>query len=182
MRNRAIVAAVMAVLTLGALGASPAGAQGCRGADVVPSAGRATQARAAIRCLVNHERTSRGVRPLADERRLRRAASRFAVRMVRQRFFAHVAPDGRTLLQRLRSTRYVSVKVRRYAIAENLGFGTGRLGTPRAIVAGWMHSPDHRHNMLDPRFRQVGIGMAAGSPFGDHDARTVVADFGLRVR
>jgi uncharacterized protein YkwD len=174
-------AALVAAMAL--VGVVPAAsAATCRGADAPVGSTSTKASAAALRCLVNHERRSRGLAPLASEKRLRGAATRLAKQMVARRFFAHVTPDGRTLLDRLRSARYVTPDLKRYAIAENLGYGTGALSTPRTVVNGWLRSSGHRANMLSGRFRQVGIGASDGSPFGDADARTFVADFGLRVR
>jgi hypothetical protein len=48
-----------------------------------------------------------------------------------------------------------------------------------------MHSADHRANLLDRSFSDVGIGIAPGAP-ADLDAGetggTYVTDFGRRVR
>jgi uncharacterized protein YkwD len=43
-----------------------------------------------------------------------------------------------------------------------------------------MHSPGHRSNMLRPSFRDIGIGIAMGTPFGGSGA-TYTTDFGVRV-
>jgi uncharacterized protein YkwD len=40
-----------------------------------------------------------------------------------------------------------------------------------------MASPPHRRNVLNRRFRHVGIGIAPGTPFGETGA-TFTADFG----
>lgn len=181
MRTRALSAAGLAALLV-MLAATPAGAQDCVGADVTPGGQSLDAVGGAVRCLVNQERTSRGLSALSAEKRLKKAADRFVQRMVAQQFFAHVGPDGTTLVRRLQSTRYITPKLRRYSVAENLGYGTGELATPRAIVNGWLQSEGHRRNMLDRRFKQVGIGVTDGSPFGDDNAQTFVADFGLRVR
>ena len=39
-----------------------------------------------------------------------------------------------------------------------------RRGTPSAIVRAWMHSPAHRHVLLDRGLKNVGIGLVWGSP------------------
>jgi uncharacterized protein YkwD len=42
-----------------------------------------------------------------------------------------------------------------------------------------MDSPDHRRNILQPRFRTVGIGIVEGAPrAGVADAATYTTDFG----
>ena len=42
-----------------------------------------------------------------------------------------------------------------------------------------MHSPGHRRNVLDGGFREIGIGIAVGSPTGGAGA-TYVNEFGSR--
>ena len=42
-----------------------------------------------------------------------------------------------------------------------------------------MNSPGHRANILNPRFRQIGIGMALGNPAGaDGGGATYASAFG----
>ena len=84
--------------------------------------------------------------------------------MVRGGFFSHVSPAGSTLEQRIRQgTRYLADALR-YEIGENIAWGEGALGKPRAIVAAWMASPGHRANILRPTFREIGIGITPGAP------------------
>ena len=48
-------------------------------------------------CLLNLERTSRGLPKLKNNTKLGRAAKSYSGRMVREHFFSHVAPNGSTL-------------------------------------------------------------------------------------
>ena len=44
-----------------------------------------------------------------------------------------------------------------------------------------MASPDHCRNILDPSFRDAGVGVARGFPLGGHSAgATYTVDFGAR--
>ena len=96
--------------------------------------------------------------------RLQRAARAHSRTMVQRRFFAHVGPGTLNPAARLRSTRYLPGRGR-WAIGENIGFGTGALTRPIAIHSAWMHSTPHRAAMLSPRFREVGFGVYPGSPY-----------------
>ena len=128
-------------------------------------------ARATTLCLLNHERTARGLGGLRSSTRLARAAQGHAADMVARRYFGHGnygARIARTGWGRHR---------RRYTIGENLGYGTGAGATPRAIVAAWMHSAGHRANILRRRFHAIGIGIASGTPDGGAGA-TYSTDFG----
>jgi hypothetical protein len=99
--------------------------------------------------------------------------------MVDGHFFSHVSPDGVDLEQRLAS--YVPVNGG-WLIGENIAWGEGSNSTPAFIVDGWMHSAGHRANILQPGFREIGIGIVNGTPRGSTPATsaTYTTDFGAR--
>src|SRR5690349_10824870 len=89
---RSAQAAKPAPATSGAAGASAApaisaAARACPGADLKPSAANASRVRAATLCLLNRERTKRGLHRLHAQASLRHAANSYARLMVQQRFF-----------------------------------------------------------------------------------------------
>src|SRR6476646_7886697 len=97
-------------LLLGALacgGAPSASAStGCASADVSPAtASSVTLANAAV-CLVNQERTSRGLRPLRVNKRLSKAARRHAQDMVTRDYFAHDTAGGGNFVDRIENAGY----------------------------------------------------------------------------
>jgi uncharacterized protein YkwD len=116
--------------------------------------------RAATLCLINRERTRRGEHPLRPNARLRRAAEAHSQSMAFDDYFEHVGPRGQTPLARMRAVGYISSKRLSFEVGENIAWGTLWLATPRAIVAAWMASPGHRANILDPRYRETGIGVS----------------------
>lgn len=160
------------VVALLATGAQARAQQACPDASRPPSTATATRARAAVVCLVNRERAARGLRALRNHPRLRAAAGRYARLMVARDFFAHVSPDGSTLRRRAASAGYL--RAQPFALGEDIAAGSGALAAPKAIVAAWMASAGHRRNVLDPDFRDVGVGVATAT---DATA-TYVADFG----
>ncbi len=179
----------LALLTtlLALLGAAPAAVAGasarCPGATVSPSQASPSAVRGATLCLLNRERARRGLGKLRTHRSLQAAASRYAGRMSRQDFFAHVAPDGSSMVDRIRRTAYLRGSVRRWTVGENLAWGAGARATPRQTVAAWMASPGHRANILSRGFAEIGIGVTLGAPVRGHaDAATYVTNFGTRVR
>lgn len=101
---------------------------------------------------LNAERTSRGLSPLRLSNSLDKAAQGHACDNAHRRSISHDSSDGGTLKTRLRKAGY---KYR--AAAENTGRG---FGTPERAVAWWMNSPKHRTNILYPKMREVGIGIA----------------------
>jgi uncharacterized protein YkwD len=80
--------------------------------------------------------------------------------------------------QRIKRTNYLR-GARGWTLGENLAWGTGSAATPARIVSAWMHSPGHRRNILDRRYREFGIGLALGAPTGGPGA-TYVNEFGRR--
>jgi uncharacterized protein YkwD len=179
----AVAAALLApaALAVPAQGAARAAAV-CPGADLVPSAANTASVQRATLCLVNAERTRRGLSRLRAETRLAGAASRYARRMVAEQFFDHVSPTGSTMEARVRQTGYLRNAVG-WSLGENIAWGTGSVATPRSIVAAWMGSPGHRANILRARFRDAGIGVAFGAPVrltGGGPAGTYVNEFGRR--
>jgi uncharacterized protein YkwD len=156
----------------------------CESADALPGQVSVTDARDAVLCLMNAQRTARGLKRLRAQPDLAEAAGRFARQMVRDRFFDHTSPRGSTMVSRIKATSYLRDAVR-WTVGENLAWGTGTKATPRATVDAWMHSADHRANLLDRDFAEVGIGIAAGAPAeleADETGGTYVTDFGRRVR
>ena len=78
--------------------------------------------------------------------------------------FGGSGPGGETPLARIRAAGYISSSRVGFEVGENIAWGTGSLATPRAIVAAWMASPGHRANILDPHYRETGIGVSAHPP------------------
>jgi uncharacterized protein YkwD len=128
-------------------------------------------------CGINNAREAHGLAPLHVNMRLNRAAERLAMSMRQYRYFGHVTPQGKDLKARVASSGYL--RHPRYALGEDIAWGEDVLGTPAAIVNGWMHSPEHRRNILYSKFTDVGIGIVNGSPMGGNAGAIYVADFGM---
>lgn len=69
-------------------------------------------------------------------------------------YFDHVDLSGQSPADRVRAVGY-----REKLVGENIAYGPI---TVEEVVQGWLHSPDHCENIMDPRFAQMGIGMATG--------------------
>jgi uncharacterized protein YkwD len=136
------------------------------GADVSTSPRSPVQRQ--ILALINRDRRRHGCGRVRLDRRLIDAASAHAADMARHHYFAHRSRDGRGAGDRVTHAGY---RWRHYG--ENIARG---VDSPYAVVDGWMHSPEHRHNILDCSLEQMGIGVAVA---GDR-YRTVywVQDFG----
>jgi uncharacterized protein YkwD len=161
-------------LVVGAFAMLPAAqALACANARVRPGTASDETYEHAVACLVNVERARAGLADLHYDRRLARAASSFSSSMVREGFFDHVSPEGSTLTQRAHAAGYPGG-----TLGETIGWGSGSLSTPAAIVDGWMESPPHRAVLLSRLLRRVGIGVVGGAPTHVDGAATVTADFG----
>jgi uncharacterized protein YkwD len=170
------LAAVSASLAMPA----SAAAADCAGQDLQPSAANLAQAEAATLCLVNAERSARGLPALRSQAQLRTAAVKHSADMVDQGYFSHDSLDGRDFTDRIDETGYIPTRGR-WHVGENIGWGGGELGSPLLMMRGWMNSPAHRDNLLDRNFREIGIGIAAGAPATTPFAgATYTTDFGAR--
>ena len=160
--------------------ASAAEARGCRNADADPASITIRQARAATVCLLNVERRRRGLHRLRQNAGLALAGQRHVSDMVRHRYFAHSSLSGTRFDARIRRAGYLRGSAHA-TLGENLAWGGGRLATARRIVRSWMQSPGHRANVLQPKFREVGIGIVRRLPVA-HGGRgaTYAAEFGAR--
>lgn len=114
-------------------------------------------AEAQMLALLNGARAEHGLEPVVLDPAIREVARQYSVTMFQQGFFAHVDQGGATPFDRMRSGG-VSFN----AAGENLAL------SPTVQVAhdGLMNSPGHRANILNPRFRRVGIGAADGGMHG----------------
>jgi uncharacterized protein YkwD len=161
--RRPLLSAAVA-LTLLTPSAGAAEAEQCPGSLDVPTTEESlSTAAAAVECLVNAERTSRGLKPLRRDRDLAQAARRHASDMARRNYFSHVTPGGDDLKDRLRAAGYGDPGDG-WRAGENLGWGTGTRATPASLVNEWLASPGHKRNMLHERFREIGVGVAGGAP------------------
>jgi len=135
----------------------------CPDRELAPSAATLRAMAAATLCLVNGERADRGLAPLAPNARLAHAATAYARDLVAGSYFSHTGRDGSGVLERIRRSGYLP-RGAAWVLGENLAWGSGGLATPSAIMRAWMNSPGHRENILNPDFREVGVGVVAGNP------------------
>ncbi|MER6032569.1 CAP domain-containing protein [Streptomyces sp. NPDC001835] len=186
--STAAVAALSATL-LPAVTASPAAAVTCdpAAADRAPTAATITQARAAVMCLVNAQRTQRGLPALAINQALTNAAQQHAVAAVQLKWWGpgqdpHRNPQtGSTPQTRIQGAGYCP-NPRSWEFSEITYTGWGGSGTPQAAVNWWMNSPGHRAIILKPSLREIGPWAQPGSAdragASSSSAGTYVVTFG----
>jgi uncharacterized protein YkwD len=83
---------------------------------------------------------------------LNRAAQEHALDMARNDYFEHTGMDGSEPKERLARLGY-----RSRLTGENIAYGPE---TAEEVVSGWLSSPGHCANIMDPRFREMGIAFA----------------------
>ncbi|MGI5836343.1 MAG: CAP domain-containing protein [Chloroflexota bacterium] len=113
--------------------------------------------------LLNHlnaERMNHGMAPLELDPALLELARGRCFDMAHRNYFSHVTPDGTTVFDQMNAWRLP------YRLAgENISMGYYDGG---AAHWGFMHSPSHRGNMLNPGFNKVGVGFGvspSGTPY-----------------
>jgi uncharacterized protein YkwD len=175
--------ALACVLVLAASPAASAGTRACASTKATPAQVGTEQLAASTLCLLNAQRARYGLRPLRMSSQLSEAARRHAADMERRHYFSHVSLDGTDFVKRIRRTGYLR-RAGSWFVGENLAWGAGpNRSSPRGIVAAWMNSPPHRHNILDARFREIGIGVVVGAPrrgVAALPAGTYATSFGTR--
>jgi uncharacterized protein YkwD len=98
----------------------------------------------------NEDRAQHGLEPLRWDPALARAAQAHAYQMVRHGELSHQYAGEPALVERAgHGGAHFSTVAENIAVAAN----------PQVVEAEWMHSPPHRHNILDPRLTTVGIGL-----------------------
>jgi len=174
--------AAIAALACGALAgpvAADASAASCANANVRPGDASETVLAKSTVCLLNKQRGSRGMHRLRLNRRLSAAATNHSRDMVRKQYFDHTSRAGRDVVDRLTHTGYLG-RATTWTVGENLAWGAGSRSTPREIVVSWMNSPGHKANILNPRFREIGIGVIFDTPSPQWTGATYTTTFGAR--
>jgi uncharacterized protein YkwD len=126
--------------------------------------------------LHNQIRRDRGIRILCLHPKLQKAARAHSRDMIERIYFSHDTKGrNENFAERIKRYGYNYRKV-----GENIAWGSGSSGAPRSIMNAWMNSPDHRRNILNRDFRQIGIGVAHADTWqGYSDVNMYTADFGL---
>lgn len=119
-----------------------------------------------ILSLMNEARNTGDLSPLTANEALNRAAEAKAEDMIKNDYFAHTSPDGRTPWHWLKKAGYVY----KYA-GENLAVN---YTDAEEQHGAWMNSKTHRENILNKNYQEVGIAMIPGKIGGENSYITVV--------
>ena len=119
--------------------------------------------------LTNEKRAQNGLAPVSLNSTLSQAAQAKAADMLNKDYWAHVAPDGTQPWKFFLDFGY------RYRFAgENLARD---FTNPSSAVDAWMASPSHKENMLNPKYKEIGVAVIEGDLAGV-DTTIVVQFFG----
>jgi len=98
----------------------------------------------------NSQRESNGETDLSLNGQLNNAAQSKANDMAARDYWSHNTPDGQTPWSFMSAAGY------NYQLAgENLAYG---FTTASETITGWMNSPEHRANILNAGYKEVGFG------------------------
>lgn len=114
---------------------------------------------------INEARAREGVPPVWPNALLAGAAEGHAQALAEGTASGHFGPAGSDPLQRITDAGYLPL-----AFGENVAMGSL---VPRLVVEAWLRSPGHRLVLLEPSYREVGLGGVL-----DPDHPIWVADFG----
>lgn len=107
---------------------------------------------------VNAERRSAGLDPLAMSDELMSIARAYSQDMAERNYFSHVNPEGKLVYDRAETaglTNWVN-------LGENIARNRGYKDPATVAVREWLKSQSHRSVMLDPRYRETGVGVWVG--------------------
>lgn len=90
--------------------------------------------------------------PLSWDQRLERAAQAHATDMARHEYFSHQGRDGAQAAVRVQRAGYAW-----RAVGENIAAGQP---SAEEVTAGWIASPGHCANLMNPAFTQMGVAYA----------------------
>lgn len=104
--------------------------------------------------LTNSEREKLGLPPLSKNSELNQAAVQKAQNMFSENYWAHFAPSGKTPWDFITGSGY------RFSFAgENLAKNFQKSDD---VVKAWMNSPTHKENLLNSKYRDIGIAVEDG--------------------
>ena len=103
----------------------------------------------------NYYREENDIAELNTNQLLMEAAEAKLNDMFQKQYFAHVSPEGDDAGIILKEIGYDYL-----VVGENLA--RGYFKDSKDLVDGWMKSPDHRENILNPKFREIGVAQREG--------------------
>lgn len=110
--------------------------------------------------LVNRDRAAEGLPPMQVDVQLAQAAQRHAEDMLRRNYFSHYSPEGQTPTDRLTAVGGTGFPSENIVMRESSRFRHINIQALEEFQDQWMHSPKHRHSLMNPRLEKFGYGLA----------------------
>jgi uncharacterized protein YkwD len=130
---------------------------------------------------LNLVRSQHHLAPLKLNDGLAAAAHQHSNEMATDGYFAHTSADGTVFWKRL--LQYYPQGPGSWSVGENLLWTSGTVDAQQALAL-WMASPDHRANILNPNWRDIGVSSvsapAATGAYEGLDVVVITTDFGAR--
>lgn len=131
---------------------------------------------------INVFRRAHHLAPLRLSAKLSAAALEHTQQMAQDGYFAHESADGSAFWKRIQAF-YASGPWGYWSVGENLLWSSPDV-TPQRALAMWLKSPEHRANLMNPRWREIGVAAvheaAAPGVYKGLDVTIVTTDFGVR--
>jgi uncharacterized protein YkwD len=131
---------------------------------------------------INAFRRAHHLVPLRLSPNLTAAAREHSQEMAQDGYFAHDSANGAAFWKRIQQF-YSSGIWSYWSVGENLLWSSPDV-TPAKALQMWLASPEHRANLMNPRWREIGVSAvhqnAAPGVYKGLDVTIVTTDFGVR--
>jgi uncharacterized protein YkwD len=131
---------------------------------------------------LNEIRAQHGLVALRLSAPLTASADQHSREMAADGYFAHNSDDGTVFWKRIQKW-YAGTGFGYWSVGENLLWSSPNVD-PQDALQLWMNSPEHRANILDPHWREIGISAvhAAAAPgtYKGLPVTIITTDFGVR--
>jgi len=131
---------------------------------------------------LNQVRAQHGLVALHASPALDASAAQHTKEMGVDGYFAHTSADGTVFWKRIERW-YDSTDYGYWSVGENLLWSSPDVDATKALKL-WMGSPEHRANILAPRWREIGVSAmhfaTAPGAYRDKPVTIITTDFGVR--
>lgn len=104
----------------------------------------------------NYWREKNGLPPLRINEKLNNSATLKVEDMFLNQYFEHYSPTGEGVANLVQKAGYQYI-----LIGENLALGN--FLNDEILVEGWMESPGHKENILNPYYQEIGVAVKKGT-------------------
>ncbi len=117
----------------------------------------------------NSQRAAYSAGTLTLNAKLNSAAQAKANDMATRNYWSHNTPEGNPPWYFITNAGYSYSRA-----GENLAYGFTEVNGTLGVIAGWMNSPSHKENLINPAYTEVGFGIANAAVYQGHNEETIV--------